>query len=56
MKIADEAQEIRALEPEGARGVRAVPSHLMKGGLDEAPLELRDGAAIAGTAAPARIE
>src|SRR4030095_14560843 len=56
VEIADEAQEIRALEPESASSVRAIPAHLMKGGLDETPLELRNRAVIARAAAATRIE
>src|SRR5438105_5367563 len=47
-EIADQAQQIGALQAERARGVRAVASRLVQRGLDEAPLEVGHGAVIAG--------
>src|SRR4029450_1644873 len=47
-ELADEPQEIRALQPERARGPGAVAAELEERGLDQAPLELGDGAVITG--------
>src|SRR5512132_862839 len=46
-QLPDEPQEIRALEPQGAGGVRAIAAHLVQRHLDEPPLEIADGAVIA---------
>jgi len=47
-EVADEPQQIGALQPEGASGVRAVAARLVEGRLDQPALELRDRAVIAG--------
>jgi hypothetical protein len=47
-ELANEAEEIGSLEPEGACGARAVPPELEQRGLDEAALELRHRAVEAG--------
>src|SRR5262245_31153091 len=47
-ELADEPQEIRALQPERARRARAVAAELEKRGLDQSPLELGDGAVVTG--------
>ena len=39
-ELADEPQQVRALQPERARRVRAVAAHLMQRRLDQPPLEL----------------
>src|SRR6186713_1045567 len=47
-ELADEAQKIRALQPERARRTRPVAAELEQRGLDQAPLELGDGAVKTG--------
>jgi hypothetical protein len=45
-EIADEPQEVRALEPERFRGVGAVAARSTEGRLDQAALELGDGTVV----------
>src|SRR4029450_2403188 len=47
-ELADESQEIRALQPQRARRARAVAAELEERGLDQSPLELGDGPVEAG--------
>ena len=53
-ELPHEAQEIGALEPEGARGARAVALELEQRGLDEPPLELGHRPVEAGSLLAAR--
>src|SRR6185369_267202 len=46
-ELANQPEQIRALQTERAGGVRAVAAHLLERGLDQPALEVRDGAVIA---------
>src|SRR5262249_5950571 len=46
LQLADETQQIGALQPKRARRVRAVAARLLQRGFDELALEGRDGAVI----------